>query len=198
MIHHPSCANTTTEVIDIGCTWLSRAWWRYIRSFLSPRPCNLTSAEFMIFILTWKQHFQQCCEDNPSRCFKVFSSTISPLLPISHDHPDISLLMVMSKHLESYLSFLQTYTHLNIPKGNWGIIFKPTHSLCMLGYTRLKVAQEQGFTSLYFSSPNPLLLEKQPYEEIVISDDDSDEEPVPPYSSPPRDTIPPSSPSQHS
>lgn len=102
----------------------------------------------------------------------------------------------MAKHQESYLSFLQTLIHLKIPKGNWGIIFKPTPFLYELGHDRLRMAQAKGFASLYFSNPNPLLLEGQPYEEIIISDEDSDVESVPPCSSPPRDTTTPSSPSQ--
>ena len=184
------------DVIDIDCDWLSRAWWRYIRDLLSPRPCTLIVPEVLIFILTWVQHLEQCKKDNPSRCYHIFSSTISPLLPISQAHPYTSIVMIMAKHQQSYLKFLETFPLLKIPKSSWNIIFKPTPFLYEIGHNRLKGARSQGFTSLYFSTSNPPLLDSQPWEEISISDTDSEEKLVSPSSPPSEDSfIPSSSPS---
>jgi hypothetical protein len=192
-------------VIDIDCTWLSRAWWRYLKGFLSPRPCSLIPLELLIFILIWNQHFRQCRKDEPSRCYNIFRSIIISLLPLYQEHPDITLLMVMHMHQESYLNFLGTLMFLNIPRKKLNIIYNPFPYLYELGAQKLEMARSQGFTSLYFSNPNPLLLEMQPYEEVTIIDSDNEEDtvplypsapscpPTPPCSSPPRETTTPSS-----
>jgi hypothetical protein len=179
--HKRNSAHKTSkkEVLEINCTWLSRAWCRYLRDLLSPRPCNLTLTEFLVFLLTWNQHHKEC---NRDRCYTIFSSTVSPLLPITQPTSYITLPMIMAKHQESYLSFLNTFHHLNIPKGDWNIVFSPNPLFYLLGNKRLEMAKNQGFISLYFATSNPLLLEEHPFEEIILSDTDNEEEALPPPS----------------
>ncbi len=98
--------------------------------------------------------------------------------------------MIIAGQRESYLNFIDTIHLLDVPKESWNIIFKPTSIIYQVGQQRLEQARKQGFSSLYFATPNPLLLEEQPFEEIVISDDEE----TPPSSSPPVDSPPSPSP----
>ena len=95
----------------------------------------------------------------------------------------MALSMIIAEHKESYLNFIATLHHLNIPREHWNIIFNPSPLISQLGNRRLGIAKKSGFTSMYFTTPNPLLLERKPFEEIDISDTDSEEEvPLPPSS----------------
>lgn len=92
----------------------------------------------------------------------------------------MSIYMIIGKHKKSYLNFLATFHHLNVPEDDWYIILHPTPLIHDLGIQELELVKRCGFASIYFSTSDPLLLDEQPFEEITVSDSDTDENPSPP------------------
>jgi hypothetical protein len=180
-------------MVTASCKLLFRAWTRYLHKLHYPKEGNITVPEFITFILAWVQHFQGCQTPNPFRCYRVFSSAISDLLPLNNQSTTTTLNMVMWRHLSTYKSFLNTIHLLQIPLTKWGITFIPRVIHMEKGMKEYHLARINNFPSLYLSTPNPKILGEQPFEVEIIVETEEEESPTP---SPPSTPTP--SPSKNS
>jgi hypothetical protein len=121
----------------------------------------------------------ECLSNNPHKCYDVFSTVVSPLLPIQHS-PSMTIPMIIELHWSSYEYFLGTLHTFNIPKEKWNIVLNPEGKHFLQGRKDVITATKNGLFSIYYyradSSCLPWLLDDPPFEEICISDSDSEDE----------------------